>query len=75
MQDKANKLYNIDNIEFLRTLPDNSVSSLISDVPYALCDIDALKMIKEDMQIIREILWGVLGFCQLLTSSKNATVF
>jgi hypothetical protein len=48
MQDKANKLYNIDNIEFLRTLPDNSVSSLISDVPYALCDIDALKMIKED---------------------------
>jgi hypothetical protein len=48
MQDKANKLYNVDNIEFLRTLPDNSVSSLISDVPYALCDIDALKMIKED---------------------------
>ena len=50
MQDKANKLYNVDNIEFLRTLPDKSISACISDVPYALCDIDALKMIKEDMQ-------------------------
>jgi hypothetical protein len=47
MQDKTNKLYNIDNIEFLRTLEDNSISACISDVPYALCDIDALKMIKE----------------------------
>ena len=47
MQDRVNKLYNIDNIEFLRTLPDNSISSCISDVPYALCDIDALAMIKE----------------------------
>lgn len=48
MKNKTNKLYNIDNIEFLKTLPDNSISSCISDVPYALCDIDALKMIKED---------------------------
>ena len=50
MHDKTNKLYNIDNIEFLRTLPDNSISNICTDVPYALCDIDALKMIKEDMQ-------------------------
>ena len=48
MQEKANRLYNIDNIEFLRTLPDNSIDNICTDVPYALCDIDALKMIKED---------------------------
>jgi DNA modification methylase len=48
MQDKANKLYNVDNIEFLRTLPDNSVSSIITDCPYGLQDIDALKLIKEN---------------------------
>ena len=47
MQDKVNRIYNIDNIEFLKTLGDKSISSCISDVPYALCDIDALAMIKE----------------------------
>ncbi len=47
MQDKTNKLYNIDNIEFLRTLEDKSAGAIVSDVPYSLCDIDALKMIKE----------------------------
>ena len=47
MQDKVNKLYNIDNIEFLKTLADKSAGAIVSDVPYALCDIDALKMIKE----------------------------
>lgn len=49
MEDKINKLYNIDNIEFLKTLEDSSVDSLITDPPYALCEIDALAMIKEDI--------------------------
>jgi hypothetical protein len=48
MHDKTNKLYNIDNIEFLKTLADNAVSALITDCPYGLQDIDALKLIKEN---------------------------
>ena len=48
MQNKVNKLYNIDNIEFLRTLEDNSVDSLITDFPYGLQDIDALKLMQEN---------------------------
>jgi DNA modification methylase len=48
MVKKGNKLYNTDNIEFLRTLEDNSISSCISDVPYGLQDIDGLKLIKEN---------------------------
>ena len=48
MHDKANRLYNIDNIEFLRTLADNSIDNICTDVPYGLQDIDALKLIKEN---------------------------
>ena len=47
MKDKVNQIYCNDNQEVLKTFQDNSVDSLISDCPYALCDIDALKMIKE----------------------------
>lgn len=48
MKDKINKIYNTDNIEYLKSLPDCSISSIITDVPYALCDIDPLAMIKEN---------------------------
>lgn len=47
MQNTINQIYNVDNIEFLNTLGTCSVDNICTDVPYALCDIDALKMIKE----------------------------
>jgi len=49
MQEKVNKIYNIDNIDFLKTLPDNSISLTLTDIPYALNDVDALKMIQEGL--------------------------
>jgi hypothetical protein len=63
MQDKSNKLYNVDNIEFLRTLPDKSTGAIVSDVPYGLQDIDALKLIKENTNNTRGFMnkaWDVI---------------
>ena len=63
MHNKANRLYNIDNIEFLRTLEDNSTSAIVSDVPYGLQDIDALKLIKENTNNTRGFMnkaWDVI---------------
>lgn len=63
MQDKTNKLYNIDNIEFLRTLEDKSAGAIVSDVPYGLQDIDALKLIKENTNNTRGFMnkaWDVI---------------
>ena len=48
MQDKVNQIYCGDNQEVLKTFQDNSVDSFLTDIPYSLCDIDALKMIKEN---------------------------
>ena len=48
MQEKVNQIYCGDNQEVLKTFQDNSICALITDIPYALCDIDALKMIKEN---------------------------
>ena len=49
MQEKINKIYNGSNLDVLKTFNDNSIDALISDYPYALSDIDPLKMIKEDV--------------------------
>jgi DNA modification methylase len=48
MRDFVNKIYNSDNLELIKKLPDMSVSGIISDIPYALCDIDAIDMIKNN---------------------------
>ena len=48
MQEKVNKIYNANNLDILRTLPDNSVDALITDFPYGLQDIDALKLMQEN---------------------------
>jgi len=48
MQDKVNKIYNSDNLELIKKLPNNSIDSLITDCPYALCDIDAIDMIQNN---------------------------
>lgn len=42
-----NKIHNCNNMDLLKTMPDNYVDALITDIPYALCEIDALKMIKD----------------------------
>ena len=49
MQDKINKVFNVNNIEFLKTLPENSIDLLCTDVPYGLHDgkCSALEMIFE----------------------------
>jgi len=48
MQEKVNKIYNGSNINVLKGFQDNSIDSLITDFPYALCDIDAIDMIKNN---------------------------
>lgn len=47
MNNKINKIYNGNNIEVLKDFEDNSIDSIITDFPYGLQDIDALKLIKE----------------------------
>lgn len=45
-----NKIINDNNLNYIKTLKDNSIDSIITDIPYALSNIDALKMIKEDIK-------------------------
>jgi DNA modification methylase len=48
IKDNVNTIINDDNINVLKKMPDMSVSGIISDIPYALCDIDAIDMIKNN---------------------------
>ncbi len=48
MRDFVNKIYNCDNLELIKKLPNNSIDNFITDVPYALCDINGLDMIKNN---------------------------
>jgi len=47
MNNKINKIYNGNNIEILKDFQNNSFDSIITDFPYGLQDVDALKLIKE----------------------------
>jgi DNA modification methylase len=63
MQNNVNKIYNINNIEYLKTLDNNSIDSIITDVPYGLQDINALSLIKENTNNTKGFLnhtWDIL---------------
>ena len=45
---EVNKIYNGNNLEVLKDFEDDCVDALISDFPYGLQDINALKLIKEN---------------------------
>ena len=48
MKDKINSIINGDNLTILKNAPDNSIDSIITDVPYGLQDVNALELIKEN---------------------------
>ena len=65
-----NKIHNCNNMELLKTMPDNYVENIITDVPYGLQDIDALKLIKENANNTRGFMnsqWDVLPTSEMLT--------
>jgi DNA modification methylase len=69
MQERVNKIYNGSNIDVLKGFQDNSIDALISDYPYALSDVDPLKMIKEDMNNkagFMNSLWDCLPTVEML---------
>lgn len=47
MNDFTNKIIQGNNLDILSLFSNNSIDSFITDVPYALSDIDPLKMIKD----------------------------
>ena len=47
MNNYVNTIINDNNMNLIKKMPDNSVCTILSDIPYALCEIDALKMIKD----------------------------
>ena len=65
-----NKIHNCNNMDLLKTMPDNSVCTILSDIPYGLQDIDALKLIKENANNTRGFMgkiWDVLPTTEMLT--------
>ncbi len=72
MQDKINKVFNVNNIEFLKTLPENSIDLLCTDVPYGLHDgkLSALEMIFEGKNNTKGFCnkeWDVLPTIEMLS--------
>ncbi len=70
MHNFINKIHNCDNMDLIAKLPNNSVSALITDVPYGLQDIDALKLIKENANNTRGFMncqWDVIPTTKMLT--------
>ena len=49
MQNIVNNIYNCDNMQLLKKLQDNSVDMICTDPPYALCDIDPLFLMNENV--------------------------
>ncbi len=69
MKDKINKIYNSDNLELIKKLPNNSIDSLITDVPYGLQDVNALELIKENTNGTQGFMnksWDVLPTVEML---------
>jgi len=44
---EVNKIYNVDCLEGLKQLPDNSIDSVVTDPPYGLSEHITLKRIEE----------------------------
>ena len=70
MNNKINKIYNGNNIEVLKDFEDNSIDSIITDFPYGLQDVDALKLIKEGGNNVSGFLgkkWDCLPSIEMLS--------
>ena len=70
IKDNVNTIINDNNMNVIKKMPDNSVCTILSDIPYALCDIDALKLIKENANNTRGFMnsqWDVLPTSEMLT--------
>lgn len=69
MKEKVNKIYNGNNIDVLKNFNDNSFCQIITDIPYALSDINPLDMIKEDVNNKSGFMgksWDVLPTVEML---------
>lgn len=69
MKDKINSIINGDNLTILKNAPDNSIDSIITDVPYGLQDVNALELIKENKNNTKGFMgqkWDVLPTIEML---------
>lgn len=69
MKDKINKIYNGNNIKVLKGFEENCIDSIITDFPYGLQDVDALKLIKENKNNTKGFLnkeWDCLPSIEML---------
>lgn len=69
MNDIINKIHSSNNIDLLQRLENNSIDSIITDIPYGLQNIDALKLIKENINNTRGFMgkeWDILPSIEML---------
>lgn len=69
MKNKVNQIYNSNNLDYLKTLEDNCIDTILTDVPYGLQDVNALKMIKEGVNNTSGFMnksWDVLPSVEML---------
>jgi 16S rRNA G966 N2-methylase RsmD len=67
--ENINSIINGNNLTVLKNTPDNSIDSIITDIPYGLQDINALELIKENKNNTRGFMgkeWDVLPTIEML---------